>query len=81
MDEDKNDWQNYVENNHLTGTHLNINNGQGYLSDIAKFYKVRKLPFTMLIDQEGRVAYNPSASPSSNRIFSQINALLANPKF
>jgi len=81
MDEDKNDWQNYVENNHLTGIHLNVNNGEGYLSDIAKLYKVRKLPFTMLIDQEGRVAYNPSASPSSNRIFSQINALLANPKF
>ena len=81
MDEDKNAWQSYVNNNNLTGTHLNVNNGDGYLSDIAKLYKVRKLPFTMLIDQEGRVAYNPSASPSSNRIFSQINALLANPKF
>ena len=81
MDEDSAIWQNYVETNALTGTHINANNGKGYLSDIAKLYKVRRLPLSILIDQEGRVAYNPSAAPSSNRIYSQINALLANPKF
>ena len=81
MDEDNLAWKNYVERKDFQGIHLNVKNGKGYQSDIAKLYKVRKLPITMLIDQEGRVSYNPSASPSSNRIYSQINALLANPKF
>lgn len=81
MDEDPQMWNSYVRNNSLKGVHVNVKNTLGMSSDIAKLYKIRKIPAFVLIDQEGKIAFPKAASPGSNLLYNQINGLLKNPKF
>ena len=81
MDEDPAMWTSYIQANQLQGVHVNVNNTHGISSDIAKLYKIRKIPAFVLIDQEGKIAFPKAASPGSNLLYTQINGLLKNPKF
>ena len=81
MDEDPEMWASYIQANQLEGVHVNVKNTLGISSDIAKLYKIRKIPAFVLIDQEGKIAFPKAASPGSNLLYTQINGLLKNPRF
>ncbi len=56
LDNKKSQWKSFVANQGFTGTHLFANGA--YRSQIAKDYKVDKLPCLYIIDQKGRIVYN-----------------------
>jgi peroxiredoxin len=76
LDDNKEDWENYVKSHGLHGTHVCAKAGHGYHSKIAELYKVKSLPSYFLIDQEGRIAESPAANPASSKITEQIHTLL-----
>jgi len=81
MDKKLQPWKSYVTSQDLKGFHMNANSGQGYLSDIAKLYKVKQLPTFVIIDKSGKIAFNRAGSPSSKVVTNLINGLLEDPKF
>ncbi len=81
MDENPQLWQNYVASQNLQGVHLNAKSGKGYLSDIAKLYKVKQLPTFVIIGKDGKIAFNKTGSPGNKVISNLIDGLLENPRF
>jgi len=81
MDENPQLWQNYVASQNLAGTHLNATSGKGYLSDIAKLYKVKQLPTFVIIGKDGKIAFNKTGSPGNKVVTNLIDGLLDSPRF
>ena len=80
MDKNEQVWKNYVTSQGLDGTHLNAKSG-GYLSDIAKLYKVKQLPTFIIIDKNGKIAFNKAGSPGNKVVSKLIDGLLESPRF
>ena len=76
LDEDKRSWEGYIKTNDLKGQHLLATEGSGFQSQLAKLYKVRRLPTYFLVDKDGKIAHSPAASPGSALAIEQINYLL-----
>ncbi len=68
-------WEKYVKNNDVKGIHLSAG-GDVYKSQIAKLYKVKKLPSYFLIDKQGKIAYKPERGKNITRVQDKIQALL-----
>lgn len=79
MDENASSWESYVKGQGLQGNHLNASSGKGYLSDIAKLYRVKQLPTYVIVDKDGKVAYNKAGSPGNTVLGNLIDGLLASP--
>ena len=79
MDENASSWEAYVKGQGLKGKHLNASSGKGYLSDIAKLYKVKQLPTYVIVDKDGKVAFNKAGSPGNTVLGNLIDGLLASP--
>lgn len=76
LDKDKAAWESYVKTNELAGEHIIAKGGSGFLSQIAKLYKVKQLPAYFLVDKDGKIAYDKAGSPGSSMAKEQINRLL-----
>ena len=81
MDENPSTWEAYVKAQGLNGQHVNASSGKGYLSDIAKLYKVKQLPTYVVVDKAGKVAFNKAGSPGNIVLGNLIDGLLASPRF
>jgi len=81
MDENASSWEGHVKRQGLKGKHLNAMSGKGYLSDIAKLYKVKQLPTYVIVDKDGKVAFNKAGSPGNAVLRNLIDGLLARPGF
>jgi len=81
MDEKTNLWQDYVASQDLKGIQLHAKSGSGYLSDIAKLYKVKQLPTFVIIDKNGKISFNKAGSPGSKVVSNLIDGLLETPRF
>ena len=79
MDENASSWEAYVKGQGLHGKHLNASSGKGYLSDIAKLYKVKQLPTHVIVGKDGKVAFNKAGSPGNTVLGNLIDGLLASP--
>ncbi len=79
MDENASSWEAYVKGQGLQGKHLNASSGKGYLSDIAKLYRVKQLPTYVIVDKDGKIAYNKAGSPGNTVLGNLIDGLLASP--
>ena len=76
LDKNKEAWEKFVKSNVIEGYHLAAAGKDVYRSQIAKLYKVKKLPYYLLIDKNGKVAYKPTKGKSSGRVQDRINELL-----
>ena len=77
LDEDKTAWTNFVTRHGIKGTHLSVRKGSGYQSEIAKRYKVKRLPTYFIIDKNGKIYFNSSDKKTQLRRSSEmINELL-----
>ncbi len=74
LDKDKKVWENFVKSNGFKGTHVSVPGGNVYQSQIARLYKVKRMPAIFLIDREGKVGYN--SYKDSGRLEDKINRLL-----
>jgi len=74
LDKNKEAWEKFVKSNDIEGFHLAAAGKDVYRSQIAKLYKVKKLPWYFLIDKKGNIAFK--SSKSSGRIQDRINELL-----
>jgi len=61
LDKNQNSWRNFVSRQGIKGTHLIVEDSDVYASEIAKAYKVKRLPAIFIIDQQGKIFYNSSA--------------------
>lgn len=61
LDKNQNAWRNFIARQGIKGTHLIVEDSDVYGSEIAKAYKVKRLPAIFIIDQQGKVFYNSSA--------------------
>ncbi len=75
VDENKSSWENYLASNDLAGVHVHVSNGGLYQSEVSRLYNVKQLPTIILIDKEGRIAYN-STKQRQGTISVQIKRLL-----
>ena len=78
LDKNKEAWERFVKSNDIEGYHLAAAGKDVYRSQIAKLYKVKKLPYYLLIDKNGKIAYKPTKGKSSGRAQDRINELLFN---
>ena len=69
-----------MNQNKLEGMHVYAKGGLED-SEVGKLYKVSQLPTFILIDKNGKIAFNPAKNPGNSQLINQINSLLANPKF
>ena len=81
MDEKTNLWQDYVASQDLKGIHLHAKSGSGYLSDIAKLYKVKQLPTFIIIDKNGKISFNQAGSPGTKVVTDLLDGLQETPRF
>ena len=80
LDKNKTAWEKFVKNNEGQGLHLIESGGDVYKSQIAKLYKVKKLPSYFLIDKQGKIAFKPERGKNITRVQDKIEALLVNPR-
>jgi len=76
LDKNKTAWENFVKSNDTQGTHLIASGGDVYKSQIAKLYKVKKLPAYFLIDKNGKIAFKPERGKNITRVEDKIGELL-----
>lgn len=76
LDKNKTAWERFVKNKEVQGLHLIASGGDVYKSQIAKLYKVKKLPSYFLIDKQGKVAFKPERGKNITRIQDKIRTLL-----
>ncbi|MFK7776390.1 MAG: TlpA family protein disulfide reductase, partial [Saprospiraceae bacterium] len=76
LDKNKSAWETYVKNNDTQGIHLIASGGDVYKSQIAKLYKVKKLPAYFLIDKNGKIAFKPEGGNNITRVEDKIVELL-----
>ena len=80
LDKNKTAWEKFVKNNEVKGLHLIASGGDVYKSQIAKLYKVKKLPSYFLIDKQGKIAFKPERGKNITRVQDKIRALLVTPR-
>ena len=78
LDKNKEAWEKFVNANEVKGYHLAASGKDVYRSQIAKLYKVKKLPWYFLIDKNGKIAFKLSKAKSTGRIQDRIHELLRN---
>ena len=78
LDKNKEAWEKFVKTNDIKGYHLAATGKDVYRSQIAKLYKVKKLPWYFLIDKNGKIAYKPTKGKTSGRVKDRIHELLRN---
>lgn len=76
LDKNKTTWENFVKNNKTKDLHLIASGGDVYKSQVAKLYKVKKLPTYFLIDKNGRIAFQPERGQNITRVEEKIIELL-----
>lgn len=76
LDKNKSAWESYVKSNDTQGIHLIASGGDVYKSQIAKLYKVKKLPAYFLIDKNGKIAFKPERGGNITRVEDKIGELL-----
>lgn len=76
LDKNKTAWENFVKRNDNQGIHLIASGGDVYKSQIAKLYKVKKLPAYFLIDKNGKIAFKPERGKNITRVEDKIGELL-----
>lgn len=76
LDKNKTAWEAYVKNNGTQGIHLIASGGDVYKTQIAKLYKVKKLPAYFLIDKNGKIAFKPERGKNITRVEDKIEELL-----
>ncbi len=76
LDKNKTAWENFVKGNDTQGIHLIASGGDVYKSQIAKLYKVKKLPAYFLIDKNGKIAFKPERGKNITRVEDKIEELL-----
>ena len=76
LDKNKTAWENFVRINDDQGIHLIASGGDVYKSQIAKLYKVKKLPAYFLIDRNGKIAFKPERGKNIKRVEDKILELL-----
>ena len=76
LDKNKSAWEKFVKNNEVQGLHLIASGGDVYKSQIAKLYKVKKLPSYFLIDKQGKIAFKPERGKNITRVQDKIRTLL-----
>ena len=75
LDDKQEVWRSFVQTQGYEGIHVLAANGDVYQSQIAKLYKVKRMPAVFLIDKKGKVVYNSTKS-GSGRVRDQIDNLL-----
>lgn len=68
---DKAKWEKFVKDNELHGVQLFA--GNGWESDIAKFYQINSIPRFLLFDKKGNIVSINAPRPSSSEIRTLIN--------
>ena len=81
LDEKEQKWKNFVKQNQLEGVHIFADSGDVYQSEIAKLYKVKQLPTFIMVDKDGKIAFNQAKNPGSSQLVDQINSVLSSPRF
>ena len=76
LDKNRTVWENFVRINGNQGIHLIASGGDVYKSQIAKLYKVKKLPAYFLIDKDGKIAFKPERGKNVTRVEDKIAELL-----
>ena len=76
LDKDKKAWETFVNTQNIEGVHLVAAGNNVYQSQIAKLYKVKRLPALFLVDKSGRIAYNSSKDAGSGQMSEFIEQLL-----
>ena len=76
LDKNKSAWESYIKSNDIQGVHLIASGGDVYKSQIAKLYKVKKLPTYFLIDKNGKIAFKPERGKNITRVEDKIKELL-----
>ncbi len=74
-------WKSFVASQNLSGVHINTNTSTEYLSDISKLYKVKQLPTFVIVDKNGKIAFNKAGSPGNKVVSNLIDGLLESPRF
>ncbi|MEM6964610.1 MAG: redoxin domain-containing protein [Bacteroidota bacterium] len=76
LDKNRAAWEEFLEIHKFKGTHVIATGGDVYKSQIAKLYKVKKLPTYYLIDKQGKIAYQPERGQNIKRVEEKIQNLL-----
>ncbi|HFC00643.1 MAG TPA: AhpC/TSA family protein [Phaeodactylibacter sp.] len=76
LDKNRTSWEKFIKNNNPQGIHLIASGGDVYKSQIAKLYKVKKLPAYFLIDKQGKIAFKPERGKNITRVQDKIQMLL-----
>ncbi len=66
LDKNQSSWRSFVSRQGIKGTHLIVEDKDVYASEIAKAYKVKRLPAIFIIDQQGKIFYNSSAKDTQH---------------
>lgn len=75
VDKNKNKWTQFVRNKKLPGVHFS-GGSKMFQSTIAKDYKVSSLPYTLLIDPEGKIVWHHTGAYSVKDLGGRISELL-----
>ncbi len=75
MDRNSTIWKNFVQNNNLPGIHLSAGTNMLH-SQIAKKYKVNSLPYSLIIDPNGKIAWHHIGGYSVQKVGALIAGLL-----
>lgn len=76
LDKNKTAWETYVKSNDTPGIHLIASGGDVYKSQIAKLYKVKKLPSYFLIDKNGKIVSKSDQGKNTTSVEEKILELL-----
>jgi peroxiredoxin len=76
LDKNKSAWEKHVKSNDIPGIHLIASGGDVYKSQIARLYKIKKLPTYFLIDKNGKIAFKPERGRNITRVENKIWELL-----
>ncbi len=68
-------WKDFVKNEGLTG--LQLFGGNGWKSDVAKFYNITGIPRFMLVDKAGNMVTDDAPRPSNPELKTMIDKYLA----
>lgn len=76
LDKNRTTWEKFLNIHKFKGTHVIATGGDVYKSQIAKLYKVKKLPTYFLIDKQGKIAFKPDRGQNIKRVEEKIRNLL-----
>jgi len=76
IDSDKAKWENYIEENNMSGIHLYTGNK----SDFVTFYDIGAIPRFILLDPLGKVVNSDEIRPSDSNLKSYLNQFILQTK-